>query len=153
MNHNKAVLLVEDDQLDRLFFTRVYSRSGFANPLMNVRTEEEAQSYLRGDREFGDRAQYPFPGLVVLDLTLPDKNGLELVRWMRSRPETNEIGVVILGGTGNPAEQEEATRLKVDGYHQKPSSLDGLNDLVREILRRWLAEGTEKQSDRPEQPE
>jgi len=140
MNQEKAVLLVEDNKLDRLFFTRAYHRSGFSNPLMNVRTEQEAQSYLRGDREFADRSKYPFPRVVVLDLTLPDKNGLELVRWMRSHPETNHVGVVILGGTGNPVEQEEATGLGVDGYHEKPSSLDGLNDLVQEIMRRWLAQ-------------
>jgi DNA-binding response OmpR family regulator len=139
MNQDKAVLLVEDNKLDRLFFTRAYQRSGFSNPLRNVQTEQEAQSYLRGDREFADRLKYPFPRVVVLDLTLPDKNGLELVRWMRSHPETNSVGVVILGGTGNPVEQEEATGLGVDGYHEKPNSLDGLNDLVQEIMRRWLA--------------
>ena len=144
MNQNKAVLLVEDDELDRMFFERAYSRSGFDNPLLKVRTEEQAQSYLRGDGHFGDRGKYPFPGLIVLDLTLPDKNGLELVRWLRQRAETKGVAIVILGSTGNPVEQEEATRLGVDGYHQKPGSLDDLNRLVREILRRWLAEDKEK---------
>jgi CheY-like chemotaxis protein len=135
------ILLVEDDPGDVTFFERALREAGFGNPLEKVHKAEQAQRYLEGNAEFSDRQKFPFPKLVVLDLTLPDVNGLELLRWMRQRQETAELPVVILDGRGGPEEIAEAKRLQASAYHAKPNDPDELRSLVSRMMDFWIVGG------------
>src|ERR1043166_4171501 len=98
------ILLVEDDQVDAMCFERALRGAGFGNPLEKVQKAAEARGYLDGQGKFADRQRFPFPNLVVLDLTLPDENGLELLGWMRQKEHSQELPVVILDGRGRSEE-------------------------------------------------
>ena len=83
------ILLVEDDENDVFFFKRAVERSGITHPLLVVRDGQDAVHYLGGTGDYSDRTTYPAPRLVVLDLNLPVKHGLQVLKWMRSQPATN----------------------------------------------------------------
>lgn len=58
-------------------------KSGFENVVQVFTSSEAAKRYLRGDGEYGDRVQFPLPGLVILDRRMPGDNGWDVLAFMR----------------------------------------------------------------------
>lgn len=73
------ILLVEDNHDDILFIRRAFNKAQIINPLKVVEDGEEAMAYLLGQGRFGDRKEYPFPALILLDLKLPRISGYEVL--------------------------------------------------------------------------
>ena len=90
------MLLVEDDPNDILLIQRAFAKACLVNPLKVVRDGEEALNYLSGSGEFADRGRYPLPSLILLDLKLPRKSGLEILQWLRQQPALKHIPVIVL---------------------------------------------------------
>jgi len=90
------ILLVEDDENDAFFFMRAARKAELSNPVHLVSDGREALAYIAGDGKFSDRASYPLPGLIVLDLNLPKKNGLEVLRWIRQHSSMPAMPVILL---------------------------------------------------------
>jgi DNA-binding response OmpR family regulator len=135
---DKAILLIEDDQNDALLFQRALRASRFDVSLFTVTTIAEAKSYLRGEEKYANRAAYPLPSLIVLDLMLDGRSGLELCDWIRKREQTSIIPITVLGGSGSPAERDDVLRHGANAYHQKPLATEDLQDLVRRLVEFWL---------------
>jgi DNA-binding response OmpR family regulator len=138
---NRLVILVEDDTADAMFFERAMRAEGFHNPLIVLHTAEEATMYLSGSGPYANRERFPLPQLVVIDLSLPGRNGLHLAQWIRQRAEGSQPNIVVLGGSGSPAEAAEALSLGVNAYHPKPQTSDELRPLVKRMLDFWLLGG------------
>ena len=86
MNQNDCViLLAEDDPNDVLLIQRALQRSNIVNPLQVVRDGADAVAYLNGDLQYGDRERYPLPVLLLMDLKMPRKSGLEVLEWLRQQ--------------------------------------------------------------------
>ena len=133
-----AILLAEDSRDDEEFFRRALQKTGFLNPVHSVHSGDEAIKYLRGDGQYAHRAKFPLPHLLVLDLNMPGKGGWEVLRWVRQQPEISALLVIILGGSGSPAEEEMAQRLGATGYHPKPATPAELEQFAAQIGRAWL---------------
>lgn len=107
----------------------------------------EAILYLSGKGAYADRTRYPLPTLVVLDINLPRKSGLEVLEWIRSRREFERLPVFML--TSLPQRFEQAMDLGATDYYLKPLDFRSLVDIVRGIAVRWWfllqAGGTLKQ--------
>ena len=77
MKNQAIILVIEDDDAYALLLRRAFTRAKILNPLRVVISAEEAIAYLKGMDEYQDRAQYPLPSLIVLDLKLPGMSGHE----------------------------------------------------------------------------
>src|SRR5215831_12687863 len=73
-----VILLAEDNETDVLLTRRAFKKVGLLNPLQVVSDGEEAIAYLSGTGKYANRAEYPLPVLLLLDLKMPKKNGLEV---------------------------------------------------------------------------
>lgn len=115
------VLLVEDDDVDVMAVRRAFQERKIANPLTVVRDANEALAALRGDR----RPKIPRPYLILLDLKLPGKNGIEFLQELRADPEHNDAVVFVL--TTSRAEEDKAAAYgeQVAGYIVKENVGDG----------------------------
>src|SRR5436190_5340755 len=89
-----VLLWVEDDQNDILLVGRAMEKMGI-DPPMVVRDGQEAIHYLSGQGKFADRGCHPLPWLILLDLKLPKRSGLEVLQWLRAQPELRRIPVII----------------------------------------------------------
>jgi CheY-like chemotaxis protein len=138
MNARKAILQVEDEEHDVMFLQYALERAEVENPLAVVRDGSEAMAYLKGEGKYGDRHAYPLPGLVLLDLRLPQVPGLEVLSWMREQPELARVPVIALSSSDQDADVETAYRLGAKGYIVKPSSPGNLLEIVRRIKKYWL---------------
>lgn len=132
------ILLVEDDVNDVFFFRRAMKEADFTHPLRVARDGAEALDYLTGKGAFADRAQFPLPCLIVLDLNLPRQHGLEVLRWIRERDPDNTVPVVVLTSSTSERDMIEAYRDGANSYLNKPSSPTELVAVVSALKGYWF---------------
>jgi CheY-like chemotaxis protein len=106
-----VILLVEDDFDDRLFITRAIHSSGINARLETVSTADEAEDYLTGRAPFEDRQRYPLPHLMLCDLILPCRSGLDLLTWLRHQSAFANIEAIAISGAGNLENISQLQRL------------------------------------------
>jgi CheY-like chemotaxis protein len=132
------VLVAEDDPTDAFFFQRSFNRAGIPVTLHFVRDGQEAIDYLQGDRQFADRARYPLPHLVLLDLKMPRMDGFDVLEWVRKQPGLNGVLIVIFSASDEPEDINRAYGLGANWYLVKPHSMEELTELVGRFKRFWL---------------
>ena len=134
----KCILQVEDDDNDVFLLKRVFDQAGISSPLHVVRDGQLAIDYLSGAGGFADRQTHPLPCLVLLDLKLPKKNGLEVLEWIRHQPRLKSLVVVLFSSSALPQEVERAYELGVNSYIQKSSDSNQLREIAQLLKGWWL---------------
>jgi CheY-like chemotaxis protein len=124
------VLLVEDDPGDVLMTREALDQHKVANRLHVVSDGVEATKFLRQE---GDYANAPRPGLVLLDLNLPRKDGREVLADVKSDPDLCDIPIVVL--TTSAAEEDilRSYKLHANAYVTKPVDFNRFVEAVRQI--------------------
>jgi CheY-like chemotaxis protein len=124
------VLLVEDDEGDVLMTREAFEYYKIRNTLHVVTDGEQALQFVR---QAGDFADAPRPGLIMLDLNLPRRDGLEVLAELKNDPELRVIPVVIL--TTSQAEEDivRSYSLHANAYITKPVDFERFIDVIRQI--------------------
>jgi CheY-like chemotaxis protein len=124
------VLLVEDDDGDVLMTREAFEYHKIRNRLHVVNDGEQALQFLRQEGEYADA---PRPGLILLDLNLPRRDGREVLAELKDDPELGMIPVVVL--TTSEAEEDivRSYRLHANAYVSKPVDFDRFIEVVRHI--------------------
>jgi CheY-like chemotaxis protein len=123
-----TILLVEDDQDDVFSFKWALKKAGIANPVHLAEDGKAALSYLTGAGTNQDR---PLPVLVFLDLKLPFHGGMEILTRMKADPVLASIPVVILSGSDETRDHNQAEALGAFDYIVKPPSPDQLTHVMK----------------------
>lgn len=134
----KPVLLVEDNDNDVFFMRRAFRNAAITNPMVVVQDGQSAINYLDGQGDYSDRAQYPMPGLVLLDIKLPLRTGFEVLHWIRLDSRLKSLIVVILTSSAETIDIDAAYRLGANSYLVKPPSSAALLDLTKNLKLYWL---------------
>src|SRR5258708_26036783 len=80
----QTILVAEDDQNDAFLLERAFVKAGGNASIKFVRDGEEAVAYIRGEGGYSNRENFPFPSLLMLDLNMPKKNGLEVLEELHT---------------------------------------------------------------------
>jgi len=123
------VLIVEDDEDDKVLFSLAVERSRAAVSVHAVRHGQEAIDYLEGCRGFSDRQKFPIPDLIVLDLKMPVLDGFDFLVW-HSTSRFCSVPVIVLEGSGDQKEQERALKLGATLVLTKPAAPEQLQCFV-----------------------
>lgn len=134
----KSILLVEDDENDVFFLTYAFESAGVINPVEVVKDGQEAIEYLAGAGHYADRRHYPLPCLVLLDLKLPVRPGLDVLRWIGQQPHLKSLLVIVLTSSKDSNDVEEAYRLGARSFLVKPLSIHERLEAAKVIKRYWL---------------
>lgn len=134
----QSILLIEDDSNDILFVQRAFQRVNVTNPIHVVRDGDAAIDYLSGQGEFADRANHPLPAMILLDLKLPRRSGLEILAWIREKPDIRRIPVVVLTSSRETLDLERSYDLGVNSYLVKPVKFEDLAKMIEAIDMYWL---------------
>ena len=141
MKRGFNILLAEDDFNDKTLFEQAVEEAAEkARVRIGVHVVHngvEAITYLAGKGDFGDRIAHPFPDLIVLDLKMPLVTGLEVLQWLQDHSEYRRIPKVLLSGSAEDRDIEEAYRLGVNTYFQKPSSFTEYRELIFHMINYW----------------
>jgi CheY-like chemotaxis protein len=133
------ILLVEDNPDHAELVRRSLDNFQVASSLHHVEDGEAALDYIFGRHPFSDRAQFPTPDLVLLDLRLPRVDGLEVLRHVKSHPTLRSTPVVVL--TTSDAERDVAAAYEyhANSFVTKPVDFERLSQLIRDLGFYWLA--------------
>jgi CheY-like chemotaxis protein len=129
---------VEDDPNDVLLIQRAFDKARILNPLQTVGNGDDAVAYLAGEGSFADRQRHPFPVLVLLDLKLPRRSGLEVLEWIRGQVGLKRLPVVVLTSSKETTDVNQAYDLGANSYLVKPVGFDSLLELVKSLEVYWL---------------
>ena len=133
-----SILLVEDDPNDVLLIQRAFGKANLDNSIQVVENGEDALAYLAGQGPYADRERYPLPVLILLNLKLPRKSGLEVLAWLRQQPGLKRLPVVVLTGSSETRDINQAYELGANSYLVKPAAFDALLDMVKALNLYWL---------------
>ena len=133
-----TLLLVEDDPNDIMLFRRAKDKTNLANPLQVVEDGEAAVAYLSGQDQYADRNRYPLPALVLLDLKLPRKSGLEVLAWLRKQPGLRRLPVVVMTSSKESTDVGLAYDLGANSYLVKPVAFDNLLEMIKALGLYWF---------------
>jgi CheY-like chemotaxis protein len=128
--------LVEDNRDDALLIRRAFRKAGLASPA-HVEDGEAAVAYLAQSVE-GDQAPNRLPALVLLDLKLPRKSGLEVLAWLRGHDILGRLPVVVLTSSREAPDVRRAYDLGANSYLVKPVGFEALRQLVETLGLYWL---------------
>ncbi len=138
MSAHRLILYAEDDTNDAFLLARAFEKVGIEWPLRVVSDGEEAIAYLSGQRPFDDRTRHPLPGLLLLDLKMPRKTGLEVLKWVRTTPHVCTLPVLMLTSSNQETDVHRAYLLGANGYLVKPNDPRELLSMVEAIRSFWL---------------
>jgi CheY-like chemotaxis protein len=133
-----VILLADDDEEDRMLAADALEASRVVNDLRFVEDGEELLDYLYHRGSYAAQGSSPTPGLILLDLNMPRKDGREALREIKADPELRRIPVVVL--TTSKAEEDiyRTYDLGANSFITKPVSFEGLVAVMRDIGRYWI---------------
>lgn len=133
------ILLVEDSASDARLTLEALKEGKLTNLVHHVSDGEEAMAFLRRQGTFANAAR---PDLVLLDLNMPRKSGLEVLEEIRADDSLKRLPVVILTTSENELDVGRAYDLHANCYITKPVDLDKFIDVVQQIDRFWVSTAT-----------
>lgn len=119
MNRPPTVLIAEDNEDDLFLSTRVLAKAGLAS-IFHVEDGRQAMDYLAGRDRYADRARFPFPDILLLDLKMPAYTGHEVLEWLRRQPGLESLPVFVLTSSDEPSDRRRVQKAGAQGYFVKP---------------------------------
>ncbi|MEI8235406.1 MAG: response regulator [Verrucomicrobiota bacterium] len=132
-----TILMADDDDDDRRLTKEALLEGRLANDLRFVENGEELMDYLRRQGKYAG-TDVPRPGLILLDLNMPRKDGRTVLKEIKSDPELRQIPVVVL--TTSHAEEDifKSYDLGVNSYIVKPVTFEALVDILQTLEKYWF---------------
>src|SRR5690242_8147184 len=116
------ILYVDDDDNDLQLAKFAAAQAEMGSQLHRVNSGAKAIDYLKGRGVYADRTQYPEVKVLLLDLRMPQMNGLELLAWLRAQPEFLGLVVIVFTSSAHPSDISRACELGCNAFVQKPSN-------------------------------
>jgi CheY-like chemotaxis protein len=133
-----TILMADDDADDRQMTREAFDASRLANDLRFVEDGAELMDYLCRRNRYVDPATSPRPGLILLDLNMPKKDGRQALTEIKADPTLRNIRVVVM--TTSKAEEDilRTYDLGASSYVTKPVTFAALVDVITTLGRYWL---------------
>lgn len=133
-----TILMADDDEDDCMLAQEALTESRLANDLHFVRDGEQLMDYLyhRGEYTHSDRS--PRPGLILLDLNMPRKDGREALKQIKADPDLRRIPIVILTTSRADEDVYRSYDLGANSFITKPVTFSGLVEVMKTIGKYWF---------------
>jgi CheY-like chemotaxis protein len=145
-----VILLAEDNEDHVMLIRRAFRQSGLVNPIHAVADGEQAIAYLKGEGRYSNRVEYPLPCLLLLDLKMPNKNGFEVLEWLRNQPAFAALRVVVLTTSGEMRDINRAYQMGANSFLTKPVDFRDFVQLTSAIKGYWIWLSRAPELERPE---
>ncbi len=133
-----TILMADDDPDDRQMTREAFHECRLTNDLRFVEDGAELMDYLCRRNEYSDPDCSPRPGLILLDLNMPKKDGREALREIQANPSLRTIRVVVLSTSNSKDDILRTYDLGASSYVTKPATFAALVDVVATMGRYWL---------------
>lgn len=140
MKHTRVIeiLIADDDAEDTMLIKDALKESRLKNGVQSVEDGEELMHYLRNEGKYSDKKKYPTPGIILLDLNMPKKDGREALKEIKSDKNLRSIPIVIL--TTSKAEEDilKTYNLGVSSFITKPVKFSTMVDVMKTLNKYWF---------------
>ena len=133
-----VIVMAEDDADDRLLVKDALKECEWDADIRFVENGEELLEYLLRRGRYRQAERAPRPGVILLDLNMPRKDGREVLRDIRARPELRRIPVIVLTTSKADTDIERMYELGANSFITKPVQFDGLVNLMRMLSVYWF---------------
>jgi CheY-like chemotaxis protein len=144
-----VILVVEDREDDILLIRKAFEKAAVLNPVHFVRSGDEALAYLSGEWKYANRAEFPLPILVLLDLKLPGMDGFEVLSWIRHQEGLRALPVIVLTSSMALSDVNRAYQLGANSFFVKEIEFQNSVELSRLLQNYWLVKVRTPQTSRP----
>jgi CheY-like chemotaxis protein len=133
-----TILMADDDPDDCLLVSKAFKTSKLCNDLRFVRDGEELMDYLYRRGKYEEISTAPRPGLILLDLNMPKKDGREALKEIKEDAGLREIPIVVLTTSKEEEDVLKSYDLGANSYITKPVTFEGLVDVVKSLGKYWF---------------
>ncbi|WP_366557756.1 response regulator [Okeania sp. SIO1I7] len=132
------ILMAEDDEDDRLLAMEAFEESKLLNKLYIVEDGEELLDFLYHRGAYTDIKTSPEPGIILLDLNMPKKDGREAIKEIKADPHLRLIPVVVLTTSKEEEDIYTSYQLGISSFIVKPVTFEGLITVIQSLSRYWF---------------
>ncbi|EEF57658.1 response regulator [Pedosphaera parvula] len=132
------LLLAEDLEDDIFLFERALRRRNIACVVRVASNGNEALDYLFGKNKFANRVAFPLPSLVILDIKMPEMDGLEALKHIRQDARLSKLPVLIFTSSKCEEDVELAYELGANAYMVKPADINQLGEMLEVMTKFWF---------------
>ncbi len=133
-----TILMADDDADDRRLTQEAFDEARLINDLRFVENGEQLIDYLRKEGTYAAPAEAPRPGLILLDLNMPRKDGRTVLKEIKSDPALRQIPVVVLTTSKADEDIYKSYDLGVNSYIVKPVTFEALVDILQTLEKYWF---------------
>jgi two-component system response regulator len=133
-----TILMADDDADDRQMTREAFEQARVANDLRFVENGAELMDYLHHRDKFEDLALSPLPGLILLDLNMPLKDGREALREIKADPRLKSIRTIVMTTSSAEEDVYRSYQLGAESFITKPVTFAAFVDAVQAMGRYWL---------------
>lgn len=133
-----VILMADDDEDDRMLAREALAECRLMNEFYFVNDGEELMDYLHQRGPYAEVKRSPRPGLILLDLNMPRKDGREALKEIKDSPELRHIPIVVLTTSKTEEDVYRSYNLGASSYITKPVTFDSLVDVMKAIGRYWF---------------
>ncbi len=136
MNNDKSTLflLVEDNDSHAKLIQIAMEENHVLNKIVRIKHGDDVMCYINKEGKFSDAQR---PGVILLDLNIPGKNGLELLKILKSDKDTRDIPIVILTTSRSLSDRQEAYMQYANSYLVKPVNFDKFHRMIQDLNMYW----------------
>ena len=134
-----VILMADDDADDRLLANDALLDCAFEGQVRFVEDGEELVNYLRQTGKYSAAEAHPRPGLILLDLNMPRKNGREVLREIKADPALRQIPVVVFTTSRSDTDIAAVYELGANSFVVKPTGYDDLVGIMRALKQYWFS--------------
>lgn len=133
-----TILMADDDADDRRLTQEAFEEGRLINDVRFVENGEQLLDYLRRQGAYAPPADAPRPGLILLDLNMPRKDGRTVLKELKTDPELRQIPVVVLTTSKADEDIYKSYDLGVNSYIVKPVTFEALVDILQTLEKYWF---------------
>lgn len=139
MSTQPVLLLVEDDPADARLIQRALQKIQLDARVVHVADGDKAVAYLNGENGFEDRREFPLPWLIMLDIKMPRRSGIEVLQWIRN--QKNEVAstpVIVFSSSSHGVDINTAYHYGANSYLVKPETSHQLESMLNLVKSYWF---------------
>jgi CheY-like chemotaxis protein len=137
-SHWVPVLHVEDDANDRDLLQTAVVEAEVPFQVHTASDAGQAIAFLSGRGVYADRSRFPLPSVILLDIKMRGSTGLEVLNWVRARPELSRVPIIVLSGSESEEDMRTAYASGANGYLVKPLGFNALVEMIKGINLGWF---------------
>lgn len=133
-----TILIAEDDEDDYLLILEALNEAGVDNEVHWVKDGDEAMEFLTSRMNGANGTSGELPGLILLDLNMPKKDGREALAEIKSNPKLRSIPVVVMTTSSAESDIAKSYDLGVNSFIQKPVRFNELVEMAKVLFNYWI---------------